>query len=312
MKQVVYTVTMLLLGLGATWSCRHDTPPGANEGSGRASVHLSGAKCGNGKCEIDRKEDCAGCPEDCGRCTGCQENMAAGCFGCKCEQCVCATVPSCCGAKGRWGPQCVKACKAKCGGCGATTQKLPARARPGKPTSDRWTCGDGSCDVDLGEDCGLCQKDCGLCNGCQPRFVGGCQGCRCEQCVCKKIPSCCGRGGRWTKKCVEACKSQCGGCNLPPAGKRAKPAAKKKKGAVSSAPAAQCGNGKCDGDRGEDCVVCPRDCGMCNGCQVKLGPGCLGCKCEKCVCKALPSCCKAGKRWGPKCVAACKGKCGGC
>jgi len=73
-----------------------------------------------------------------------------------------------------------------------------------------------------------------------------------------------------------------------------------------------CGNKKCETSRGEDCGSCSVDCGKCDGCQVKVGSGCAGCKCEVCVCKALPFCCGTTGKWGSACVTQCKTKCGGC
>lgn len=74
-----------------------------------------------------------------------------------------------------------------------------------------------------------------------------------------------------------------------------------------------CGDGKCDLPSGEDCIVCPKDCGVCDGCKVNLGTGCKGCKCERCVCQHLPKCCgRKNAAWNAKCVEMCKKKCGGC
>ena len=300
------------MGLICLWllpGCRtNGRAPGGHDETGQVPQHLAGARCGDGKCDTTRKEDCAGCPRDCGRCTGCQPTLASGCFGCKCERCVCAKLSSCCGDTGQWGPRCVKACKQTCGGCGDGDTGVRSMSVGGRSTTSggaRWECGDGKCEVDSGEDCGLCQKDCGVCNGCQQRFVGGCQRCACEACVCDKIPTCC--TSRWGADCVKACRQQCGGCGLSAGKKRAKAAAKK-----APLAATRCGNGSCEPGRGEDCVVCPRDCHICDGCQTKLGPGCLGCKCESCVCKLRPRCCKAGSAWDKQCVTLCRQKCGGC
>jgi len=91
------------------------------------------------------------------------------------------------------------------GGSGTNTRPPPA---------DRWECGDGKCETDKTEDCAICVKDCGECDGCAIKVGSGCPGCRCESCVCKKLPDCCSKTGRWAKKCVEACKKDCGGCGL--------------------------------------------------------------------------------------------------
>lgn len=123
---------MMLLGFVVFSACKPDHPSGA-PGIAQTSTasHIAPAECGNGQCESDLKEDCAGCPEDCGRCTGCDESLGFGCFGCKCEKCVCAKIKSCCGRSGKWGPRCVKACKEQCGGCGVGAGKpAPGTGRP--------------------------------------------------------------------------------------------------------------------------------------------------------------------------------------
>lgn len=73
-----------------------------------------------------------------------------------------------------------------------------------------------------------------------------------------------------------------------------------------------CGNGSCESGAGEDCIVCPKDCGRCDGCQVKKAPLCPSCKCERCVCKKVPRCCARDGTWNQECVTACKETCGGC
>ncbi len=72
----------------------------------------------------------------------------------------------------------------------------------------------------------------------------------------------------------------------------------------------KCGDKKCDPVL-EDCGKCPQDCGgPCNGCQVKVTPGCTGCLCEKAVCAKDPTCCT--KAWDKVCVQHCKTAPGGC
>lgn len=98
---------------------RHD-PSGAASVGVTHAAHIAPATCGDGKCDTDRKEDCAGCPADCGACTGCEVNLGAGCGKCKCEACVCAKRASCCKSGSHWTAECVKVCKEQCGGCGAS------------------------------------------------------------------------------------------------------------------------------------------------------------------------------------------------
>ena len=317
---------------------RGPTGPGKPTGSDRVKpakgppkggVVLSNWRCGDGKCVQSSGEDCTVCPGDCGLCDGCQVKVGTGCPNCKCEKCVCAKLPSCCGKKGSWGAKCVKACKEQCGGCGTLKQRASASSavfggkagnRP-VPQNLSAKCGNKRCELAQGEDCEACPQDCSRCNGCLPKLGPGCRDCKCATCVCKKLPSCCKANGRWSIRCVEACREKCGGCGVTAAGLAPPPPAPGKVGlpparspgtaAGATGAAARCGDGKCDPGT-EDCIICARDCGNCDGCQAKLGPGCLRCKCEKCVCKKLPHCCKAGGKWDARCVAACKTGCGGC
>ena len=100
-----------------------------------------------------------------------------------------------------------------------TAKPVPAKA--GKkggsapPLSKKWRCGDNKCSTSAGEDCVVCSKDCGTCNGCRANLGVGCKSCKCEACVCKKLPHCCGmKKGTWDAKCVKACKDDCGGCGF--------------------------------------------------------------------------------------------------
>ncbi len=194
---------------------------------------------------------------------------------------------------------------------------VPPPVKGASPKGDGWKCGDKVCAFSMGEDCMVCPKDCKPCDGCQRKIGEGCTDCKCEACVCKKYPKCCKRSHGWGRKCVEACKKECGGCGRL----KNRPTGPPTKGAKSGAPPSnqgkatsswKCGDGKCVSHSGEDCRVCPKDCGQCSGCQVKVGAGCTDCKCEKCVCKKLPKCCGKNGAWGKECVKACKEQCGGC
>ena len=149
-----------------------------------------GWKCGDKKCDLARGEDCTICEQDCGRCNGCQEMSNEGCPDARCETCVCKKRPACCKRGHRWDNKCVAVCKEQCGGCGR---------KPGIEHLSTVT---------------VCKN----CDGCRVRKSGGCAGCKCEPCVCKKLPSCCGKNGRWGKKCVAACREQCRGCGIKHAG----------------------------------------------------------------------------------------------
>lgn len=145
-----------------------------------------GWKCGDGRCDRKRGEDCTICEEDCGRCNGCQEMAGPGCPDARCEACVCQKRPACCRPGGRWGKKCVLVCKEQCGGC--------AR-KPGLEHISTVT-------------------RCKDCDGCKIRRSGGCEGCKCEACVCERLPACCGEKGRWGSECVAACKEKCRGCGV--------------------------------------------------------------------------------------------------
>lgn len=170
------------------------------------------------------------------------------------------------------------------GGCVETRTRerklspLPESVLSADPRKFGAHCGDKKCDPAVGEDCSICEYDCGLCDGCQVMLGGNCADARCEACVCKKHPDCCGQDGKWGKKCVETCKQQCGGCGRRP---------------------------------GIENISTVTVCKDCDGCRVRTAGGCAGCKCEACVCKMLPSCCGVNGRWGEECVAACKA-CRGC
>jgi len=161
-------------------------------------------------------------------------------------------------------------------------------------------CGDGKCEKPQ-EDCEKCPADCGKCTGCEARDTPKCPTCACEKCVCGMDPYCCNK--KWDSVCVTKCKTKCGGCKvavvvpdvgLPEAG-------------LPDGP--QCGDGWCTPPK-EDCQLCPADCGICTGCQIRPSPGCKTCACEACVCAQDPDCCKYG--WDALCVDRCKKKCGGC
>ena len=101
----------------------------------------------------------------------------------------------------------------KAGGKGAAASTGKGAPSP-PPTAPRWKCGNGTCEVLKGEDCIVCADDCGKCDGCQKKADPLCPGCKCENCVCAKVASCCAKNGAWGDACVAACKDKCGGCGL--------------------------------------------------------------------------------------------------
>jgi len=292
--------------------------------------------CGDNKCSHPL-EDCGSCPQDCGKCTGCQISSSAGCPGCACTSCVCQLDPACCTQQ--WDKYCVQTCKSQCGGCPASDSG-PTPADVGSPAVDQYmgdlgtvSCGDNKCSSPA-EDCGSCPQDCGKCTGCEVKAAPGCPGCKCEKCVCANDPACC--TNTWDQFCVQECKNNCSGCGLTDAGvlsdlppipdqgfspvdQAAPPpdmsvlpadqggsAADQYTGDVG---AVACGDNKC-ASPAEDCVSCPKDCGKCTGCEIRNSPKCPGCACETCVCSNDPACCS--NSWDQFCVLECKTNCGGC
>ncbi len=103
----------------------------------------------------------------------------------------------------------------KAGAPGRKATNTSGKGAPSPPpTPPRWKCGNGTCEVLKGEDCIVCADDCGKCDGCQKKADPLCPGCKCENCVCAKVASCCAKNGAWSDACVKACKEQCGGCGL--------------------------------------------------------------------------------------------------
>ena len=171
-----------------------------------------------------------------------------------------------------------------------------------------------------------CNGNCGICNDgyfcdnykckpiCTPSCIGlecgsnGCGGscgtcgdseeCLNGQCVPLCVPSCAG------KQCGDDdCGGLCGTC--PPA------FVCQDNFCMPVGP--QCGDDECNFWEGETCDNCPEDCGKCgDGCSPTDFPGCMGCKCEECVCAMDSFCCEV--QWDSICVGECQdcGGCGGC
>lgn len=222
-----------------------------------------------------------------------------GCDGCSCEECVCAIDSKCCWSE--WAPFCAAVCTAECGGCPPLADCFDGVCQPGSGEnchtcpqdcgcSDGLVCADGQCcqpDCE-GKECGYdgCGGLCGECgpeeactsgecvlqDGCQDGTHPGCNGCKCEACVCSLFDGyCCAIA--WDFACAIVCEEMCEGC-----------------GFVDT-----CGDGLCDGDAGEGCDNCVADC----GCEEP--ETCFGNKC------CLPDC--EDKECGPT---GCGGICGYC
>ncbi|MBU1240126.1 hypothetical protein KKF84_11280 [Myxococcota bacterium] len=253
-----------------------------------ADCGLCVPQCGDGQCNGD--EHCGTCPDDCGACAaedGCLPHPTPGCTSCNCFEAVCAEDPYCC--TGEWDGTCVQRCLATgevcpdpCGNglcepqAGENCRLCPADCAP----CDR--CGDGicgpfeypegctedcgeapaNCTDDLcvageGENCFSCPDDCSPCavqDPCAESVLPGVGDAVVQNCVCARDPYCC--SVRWDSRCVAMatsfCYVECGGPD--------------------------CGDGECAG--GEDCTLCPVDCGACGLCGDGVcsgGETCLSC-----------------------------------
>ncbi len=254
------------------------------------------AVCGDKKCEAG-KEYCDTCEKDCGACNGCQPRSKAKCPSCQCEACVCTADPYCCNK--RWDSVCASQCKSKCTGCTLLDGSMKIDGL-GDAAPDQYVlpgCGDGKCNPSV-EFCDSCPKDCGKCNGCQAQLQFGCPGCACEKCVCNKDSYCC--SVQWDVACANICKT-CGACSVGDLGLPDAP--------PDMPPAPKCGDGKCDYIL-EFCDTCPKDCGKCDGCDMRFYAKCPGCACQSCVCAKDAYCCDS--QWDSYCALSCKSRCAGC
>jgi len=273
------------------------------DGCGKAcGTCPAGSYCDNYKCKTictpsctdpatGKKFQCGdnGCGGSCGTCAA---NL-------KCENHLCVPVctPSCAGKQ--CGPD---GCGGVCGGCPPSMACSNGFCIPLGPV-----CGDGNCDIWGGETCSGCPKDCGPCgDGCVATPYPGCNGCKCQSCVCQMDPFCC--QSSWDGLCVSEC-YECGGC-----------------GCTANCGGKECGDDGCGGS----CGACPPNytCSASGKCQYQCQPNCLakqcgpdGCggSCGKCaegfLCsgsgKCEPACTPncTGKKCGPD---GCNGICGLC
>ena len=168
-----------------------------------------------------RDKDCGddGCGGDCSG----QTNFAAACFqegtGAYCDfDGMCKCVPDCdgknCGDDG---------CKGSCGDCdGGAGCSGGVCGGPCVPDCSGLLAPDAECGSDgCGGSCGECSAGylCGpppdgyLClpTGCYARPIPGCDGCKCEECVCAIDPYCCEQ--EWDAICAGECSGDCDACN---------------------------------------------------------------------------------------------------
>ncbi|NOZ87938.1 MAG: LamG domain-containing protein [Deltaproteobacteria bacterium] len=273
------------------------------------------------------------CPKDCGD-SICDKDAGENCINCFVD-CPCGDGEKC-GAEGEC---CAPDCSGKecgndgCGGSCGTCKGDDAECINGicecEPDCEGKECGDDGC----GNSCGACGSDltcsrAGLCA--EPgSCLGSCGGQAPSGCMCDD--KCMERGDCCPDRCdhcqdLVTC-STCGNGNCD-----------KDKGEncdncaadCSCATGEKCYNGMCciPGCKGRECGDdgCGGSCGECGqgsicdafegkctsglGCAPSDEPGCLGCKCEPCVCSQRPECCTVS--WDQQCVQLCGAFCGGC
>jgi plastocyanin len=214
-------------------------------------------ECGDELCDIE--ENCTGCPQDCGECTGsCEESHnTPGCASGPCTDCVCDQDVFCC--EFSWDPGCViyaqNVCVESC--------------------SDDY-CGDDVCGAD--ETCESCSGDCGECstNACCSISEDGTPGCEepeIESCVCGMLPDCCEGTSGWDGQCAGLAQSSCG--------------------ATCDAPATDC----CEGHASPGCNSEPTTAWVCDAdpdcCEFAWDDGCVELAEESGACGSQADCCEA-------------------
>ena len=223
-----------------------------------------GPGCGNGQCDAD--ENCQICPEDCGFCGGDGDCCQAnGTPGCS-DPAIqsCVCADDAFCCDTEWDNICAEEVENfECGDCGGGGAE----------------CADGQCDG--GENCETCPEDCGPCEGggacCEAHDGPGCDDPTVQACVCAEDSFCCEYS--WDGICVgEVEELGCGSCS-----------------------GGGCGDGQCLDP--EDCIICPEDCGECQGascCQPHETPGCDDPAVQACVCAEDAYCCE--QMWDDICV----------
>ena len=205
------------------WPCSED------QGSGECLVCSGGVDL---QCGCPSGEVCTKC--DSGKTCG----GGSGCIGLGPQPCVCSC-PS--------GYICT-ACS--CQGCAQCQPLVPALP-----------CGDGVCDIVVGETCASCQSDCGFCcgNGSCDAWFGETY-LTCGDCAQPTLP--CGNGfcGDVGEDCA-TCPTDCGSC----CGDGFCALSETSVTCSSDCPPIGCGNNSCEVLLGETCVTCSNDCGSCCG-----------------------------------------------
>ncbi len=236
--------------------------------------------CGDAACNGD--ETCNTCPQDCGGCCGngaCDTLYGESCVNCPSDCGPCSG--SCCTAKESTGcadqsvMDCVCAIDASC-------------------CAGPW---DSGCATEA-DNCGSCGGNC-----CDANLTPGCADETIEACVCAHDPYCC--DSYWDGICVD--EAQTLGCVDCVEGIWCGDGECNGDESLTACPedcAQFCGNGVCNPEYGENCLLCSDDCGVCPAscCSIHEGPGCDVQETEDCVCAKMPECCQEG--WTFDCVLA--------
>jgi len=254
----------------------------ADEVEGLGCGSCGKAFCGDGACNGD--ENCSTCPDDCGQCCGngqCESAYGETCSTCAVDCGVCPTTESCCTAHAGTG-------------CKTPAVQSCVCAMDLYCCDTQW---DGQCAAEA-DQCGSCNGDC-----CAAHGNPGCDDEKVESCVCKSDPFCC--NNTWDSMCATGVTSLgCGACNVVVCGDG------KCNGTedCSNCPwdcGDCCGDGECEGNKGETCYSCDDDCGACpdtnSCCLPHAKPGCASAAVQACVCKIDQFCCN--NSWDDFCAA---------
>ncbi|MGB0589457.1 MAG: hypothetical protein ACPGU1_07245 [Myxococcota bacterium] len=254
------------------------------------------SECGDGACDDDESAD--SCPDDC-KGDGPAASGLVACLKAECsdEYAACLEDEGCvdildCIEECPGGDQgCIFGCSqqgefsiiaANMGSCGQQAGCFDD-APPG-PSAE---CGDDICQEDMGENADNCPKDCG--EGPKPPSLSECldENCPEEMAACLGDDTCmqalacledCPAGDQ---NCLFEC-SQAGGFSMPAINLGL---CGQNSGCFDApAPGAECGDGVCQGDMGENPDTCPQDCGGQEGCIWEE------CGAELGACLETPSC----------------------
>ena len=199
------------------------------------------ADCGNGYCEPGKGENCSICANDCScyNSEACVTDLArSDSYGClRLRYLKFSERPK---IKYIW-------CKnfLQDGQCCLDSDCSESEECNDSVCEAKVECGDWICQSDQGENCKNCFEDCGCLGGecCEPRFSNNAKGCISSDNKITDEFMCCAGDNQYGECCSD---SQCADnkecvnnwCQVRP----------------------QCGDGKCNYDRGESCAACPNDC----------------------------------------------------